>query len=170
MISKCVSMCVCLSLSHTSLSLSISTQENSNTKGLHPLLLPLHWQRQQPCCQGSNPTWIWKSGGETAQSKQLGKGKGGMLGSKSLHGKARKLLLLPWPSEANNPARVCLPELRGQALPLTFQRGVICKCTVIWKVHCEKCQGAALSILWRAQLGASLKTKQLWDWWSGMHR
>lgn len=100
----------------------------------------------------------------------LGKGKGVCLTAKvSMERPENFCFCLDHPGQITL-LEVCLPEVRGPALPLTFQRGVICKCTVIWKVHCEKCQGAALSTLWRAQLGASLKTKQLRDWWSGMHR
>lgn len=49
------------------------------------------------------PTEVRKGGGETAQSKQLGKAKERTLVREKLQGQTRKLLLLPYPSWVNNP-------------------------------------------------------------------
>lgn len=168
----CLNVCLFVPLTH--FSLAISTQENSwkhQYKGPSPFTSssPLTEAAMLPRQQlyVNMKEWRWNSSIKTAWERERG------------YAWQQKS---PWKERPENfcfcldhPGQitlleVCLPELRGPALPLTFQRGVICKCTVIWKVHCEKCQGAALSILWRAQLGASLKTKQLRDWWSGMHR
>lgn len=170
MISKCVSVCVCLSLSHTSFSLSISHRKTSIQRAFTLYFFLSTDRGSSHAAKAATLREYERVEVKQLNQNSLGKGKGVCLTAKvSTERPENFCFCLDHPGQITL-LEVCLPELRGQALPLTFQRGVICKYTVIWKVHCEKCQGAALSILWRAQLGASSKTKQLRDWWSGMHR
>lgn len=61
----------------------------------------------------------------------LGKGKGVCLAAKvSMERPENLCFCLDHPGQITL-LEVCLPELRGQALPLTFQRGVICKCSYL---------------------------------------
>lgn len=80
-----------------------------------------------------------------------------MLVSESLCGKARQLLLLldhPWQMTL---LKVCLPELRSQALPLTFHRRGNGKILLVEKCIVRNVRVRLIGILWRAQLRAVLK-------------